>query len=280
MSVVDSTTSETINLNEIYSFLLEVVPKCGQVIRDAFYKEKNVTDKANYADFVTETDTKVEKILTETLKVKYPKHNFIGEETTQGKVQFTDAPVWIIDPVDGTTNFVHKFPYCAISIAFYVNKQAQIGVVFNSIRDELFSAIRGQGAYLNGRTITPSGVTELNKSQIITEFGSGREGEHLDVKVNNMRVLIEKCHSLRCLGSSALNTCYVACGASDLYYEYGIHIWDMAAATLIAKEAGCTVLDPDGSELNILNRRVLVSTTKELAQQVISLIKPVIYESD
>ncbi|RNA17076.1 inositol monophosphatase 2 [Brachionus plicatilis] len=95
-----------------------------------------------------------------------------------------------------------------------------------------------------------------------------------------MRALIERCHGVRCLGSSALNTCYVASGASDLYYEFGIHIWDMAAATFIAKEAGCVVLDTDGSELNILNRRVLVSTTQELADHVIKIIQTVVYESD
>lgn len=82
------------------------------------------------------------------------------------------------------------------------------------------------------------------------------------------------------MGSSALNTCYVANGSSDVYFEYGIHIWDMAAATFIAKEAGCVIMDPDGSPLNLLNRRVLVASTKELADQVVQLIKPVIYESD
>lgn len=120
----------------------------------------------------------------------------------------------------------------------------------------------------------------MNRSLIITEFGSGREENQLNIKVKNMRALIERCHGVRCLGSSALNTCYVASGSSDLYYEFGIHIWDMAAATFIAKEAGCVIMDPNGSELNILNRRVLVSATKELAEKVVSLIQPVFYESD
>ena len=97
-----------------------------KIIRDAFYKEKQLQEKSSFADIVTETDTSVEKCLIEALKSKYPNHSFIGEESTINKVNFTNDPVWIIDPVDGTTNFVHKFPYCAISIAFYVNKEVVI----------------------------------------------------------------------------------------------------------------------------------------------------------
>lgn len=127
-----------------------------------------------------------------------------------------------------------------------------------------------------------SGQTELKMSQIITEFGSSRISSEIDTKVNNMRNLIGRCHSLRCLGSAALNSCYVANSSADLYFEYGIHIWDIAAAVLIAKEAGCFVFDPVTGEenLNMLDRRVLISASRELAQQVIPLINHVHYESD
>lgn len=127
-----------------------------------------------------------------------------------------------------------------------------------------------------------SGQTELKMSQIITEFGSSRIASEIDTKVQNMRNLIDKCHSLRCLGSAALNSCYIANGCADLYYEYGIHIWDIAAGALIAKEAGCYVFDPvTGDEnLNMLNRRVLISASRELAKQVIPLVNHVHYESD
>jgi myo-inositol-1(or 4)-monophosphatase len=135
---------------------------------------------------------------------------------------------------------------------------------------------------LNGRVIKCSQQTDLKKSQIITEFGSGRVSADIDVKCANMRTLIDKVHSLRCLGSAALNSCYVANGCVDLYYEYGIHIWDIAAAVLIAKEAGCFIFDPvTGSEtLNLLDRRVMISASRELALKVIPLINHVIYESD
>jgi myo-inositol-1(or 4)-monophosphatase len=196
------------------------------------------------------------------------------------KVIFTEYPVWIIDPIDGTTNFVHKLPHCSISIGFYVGKQAQIGIVYNPITDELFSAIKGQGALLNGRGIKHSGEKNLNKSQIITEFGSQRDSSELDAKVKNMRTLVEKSHSIRCLGGAALNACYVANGSADVYYEYGIHVWDISACFLICSEAGCFVSNPNGDGLNILNRSFLVTSTKELADQVIPLLENVPYESD
>ena len=113
---------------------------------------------------------------------------FIGEETTVEKVKFTNDPVWIVDPVDGTTNFVHSFPHCCLSIGFYVNKEAQIGVVLNPITNELYSAVNGQGAYLNGRTLKHSGQKELNKSQIITEFGSSRNKFNLTAIIYNIKI--------------------------------------------------------------------------------------------
>jgi len=118
-----------------------------------------LTDKISFADFATETDLLVEKTLIDSIRQKFPKHDFIGEESTNDakKVVFTDNPVWIIDPIDGTTNFVHKLPHCSISIGFYVNQQPQIGIVYNPITDQLFSAIKGQGALLNGRGIRHTG---------------------------------------------------------------------------------------------------------------------------
>jgi len=269
-------------LNEVYQFITSLVHKCGVIITEAYFKEKTFEEKENFADFVTETDKLVERTLIESIRQKYPDHNFIGEESTSEKLNFSNDPVWIIDPIDGTTNFVHRYPYCAISIALAINKEPQLAIVYNPIAHELYSAIKGQGAYLNGRSIRSSGQTDLKKSQIITEFGGGRINADMDIKVENMRKLIERVHSIRCLGSAALNSCYVANSCADLYFEYGIHIWDVAAAVLIAKEAGCFVFDPvSGKEdLNLLDRRVLISSSRELAASVIPLLKHVSYESD
>jgi len=271
-----------VDLNDIYKFLLQLVPKCGNLIRDKFYADKTITAKTSFADFVTETDIAVEKLLTEAICGKYKSHKFIGEESTSEheKVKFTDEPVWIIDPIDGTTNFVHAFPNCAISIGLYINKQAQIGVVYNPILDLLYSAIRGQGAYLNGRTIKSSGIKELSRAQIITEFGNSRDPVAMDTTLGNMRRIIEKAHSIRCTGSAAMNLCSVASGGGDVYFEMGVHIWDMAAGALIASEAGCVLMDIAGGPLDIRSRRLLCASTTELAAQIMPLIQPVAHEAD
>jgi myo-inositol-1(or 4)-monophosphatase len=271
-----------VNLNEIYQYLMLMVPQAGNMLREAFYKDKKTASKeGNYADLVTKTDVQIQNTIINCLKDKYKDHKFIGEESTeQGKVQLTNDPIWVIDPIDGTTNFVHGLPQCCISVAFFLNREVKIGVVFNPITDHVFSAIKGQGAYLNGRTIYGSGVTGLNVSQIATEFGSSRELSHLQLKTDNMLNIIGKVHSIRSIGSTALDICYVALGSCDAFFTYGIHIWDVAASVLIAREAGCVVLDPNGTEFNFLNRRILVAASTDLARQIVPLLTPILYESD
>jgi myo-inositol-1(or 4)-monophosphatase len=165
-----------------------------KIINSAYHEEKNTKTKCSFADMVTETDERVERVLFGLLKEKYPDHHFIGEESTNEKILLSDNPTWIIDPIDGTTNFVHRFPYCSISIGFFLNKTPKIGVVYNPITDELFSAIDGQGAYLNGKTLVSSKQTELEKSQIITEFGSGRDPNKMKIVLENMHNIIGKAH--------------------------------------------------------------------------------------
>jgi fructose-1,6-bisphosphatase/inositol monophosphatase family enzyme len=140
-----------------------------------------------------------EKNKKNSIKITFFFVSFIGEETTaaeggDAKVKFTDNPTWIIDPVDGTTNFVHKVPLCGISVALCINKKPQIGVFFNPINNETFSAIRGQGAFLNGSTMTSSGQKDLNLSLVVAEFGNNRLASDMDKKVANMRRIIDKAH--------------------------------------------------------------------------------------
>jgi len=272
-----------VNLNEIYQYLMVVVPQAGNMLREAFYKDKKTFSKeGNYADLVTQTDVQIQNTIINCLKDRFKDHKFIGEESMKGKgpVQLTNDPIWVIDPIDGTTNFVHGLPQCCISVAFFLNREVKIGVVFNPITDHVFSAIKGQGAYLNGRTIYGSKVTDLTVAQVATEFGSIREPTHLQRKANNMLNIIGKVHSIRSIGSTALDICYVALGSCDAFFNYGIHIWDMAASVLIAREAGCVVLDPNGAEFDFLNRRILVAASTDLARQIVPLLTPILYESD
>uniref|UniRef100_K1PBF9 Inositol-1-monophosphatase n=1 Tax=Magallana gigas TaxID=29159 RepID=K1PBF9_MAGGI len=214
-----------------------------EVVKDAFYKEKDQKTKESYADIVTETDQAVEKLIISLLQEKYPTHRFIGEESTaEGKkVEWTDAPTWIIDPIDGTANFVHSIPQTCVCIGLSINKQ---------------------------------------KSVVITEAGNSRDPQILATKMSNVHRVVEASHGVRMIGSAAVNLCMVASGSGEAYYEYGIHIWDFAAAGIIFTEAGGLLLDPAGGEVDFLSRRVMGACNQEIADQLSPLLNHIEFERD
>ncbi|CAF1390979.1 unnamed protein product [Adineta steineri] len=265
-----------------YKAVLDLVSLAGKVVNEGFSITKRVETKSGAADLVTEYDQRVEEILIKNLQEKFPTHKFIGEESTAAgvKADFGNDPTWIIDPIDGTTNFVHGFPFVAISIALAINKEVVIGVIYNPVLDRLYSAVRGKGAFKNGRPIKCSGQTDLALSQVAGEYGSSREPDIITAKCQNLRVIIEKVHSIRAVGSAAMNLCMVAEGSCDAYFEYGIHIWDYAAGDLIAREAGAYTCDPSGGPLNLLHRCILCTATKQLAGQISPLLTHVDFSDD
>jgi myo-inositol-1(or 4)-monophosphatase len=216
------------------------------------------------------------------LRSKFPSHSFMGEESAIEGQHFvlTDSPTWVIDPVDGTTNFVHKFPQVAISVALLVNQKAEIGLIYNPILDELYTARPGQGAFCNGVRLKATDLNDLSHALVCSEFGSNRDPVQLDAKFRSVRAVLEQAHGIRSLGSAALNMCAVAAGRADAYWEFGIHAWDIAAADLIVREAGGVVLSTDGGPLDIMQRRVLCAGTQKLAEAISQLILPIELECD
>lgn len=272
----------SIDLDACYKTAIDVSKLGCEMIREAFSAEKRIQTKATAADLVTETDQKVEALIISTLREKFPTHSFIGEESVAAgeKCEFTDNPTWIIDPIDGTTNFVHRFPFTCISIGLAVNKEIEIGIVYNPILEQFYHARRGKGAFCNDTPIQVAKTEDLRQSLICAEFGSGRESQILDSKLRTMRKIIDQSHGIRSMGSCALAMCAVAAGNADAYYEYGIHVWDMAAAELIVREAGGVVTDPKGGPLDLLSRGVLCAGTAVLAQQLSQCIEPIEMERD
>lgn len=262
---------------------VEVARNAGQVVKAAFALEKRVETKSSAADLVTETDQNVEKMIIGTLREKFPDHCFIGEESVAAgqKIELTDAPTWIIDPVDGTTNFVHSFPFVAVCIGLAINKNLVAGVVYNAILDEMFTSIKGKGAYCNDAQINCSGQEDIKQSLVMTEIGSSRKVEHITAKLKNIEdILRTGVHGMRSLGSAALNMCHVARGDSDLYVEYGIHCWDMAAAAVILEEAGGYCADPRGGPLDIMSRQIICGSSVKLVETVSKLLTHIEYERD
>ncbi|CAF0736898.1 unnamed protein product [Adineta ricciae] len=270
------------DIDVYYKTVLDLVSLAGKVVSQGFSVAKRIETKSNTVDLVTEYDQRIEEILIKQLREKFPTHKFIGEESSAAghEATLTDDPTWIIDPIDGTTNFVHGFPMVAICVALAINKDVIIAVVFNPILDHLYSAVRGKGAFKNGRPIQCSKQTELGLSQVIGAYGYSRDPAVLDAKSKNQRMIIEKAHSIRMMGSAALSLCLIAEGSCDAYVEYGAYIWDYAASDLIAREAGAYTCDPTGAPLNLSHRRMLCAATKELAEQISPLLTHIDYVSD
>ncbi|MEW5314595.1 MAG: hypothetical protein WDW38_006078 [Sanguina aurantia] len=205
----------------------------------------------------------------------FPSHLFIGEEGSaeQGFAsELTDEPTWMCDPLDGTTNFVHSFPFVCVSIALVIKKKVVVGVVYNPVMKELFTAVTGRGATLNGNPISCSNATSLGSALLATEVGTSRSTPTLDATFTRVRTLTSAMRAVRCCGSCALNLCGVACGRLDAFYEVGFGgCWDAAAGALIVVEAGGAVSDTNGAELDVMGRRVLASN-KVLAPALVQLL--------
>lgn len=217
-----------------------------------FIKEKSP------ANLITEVDLQSEKIILEVLKQNHPAIDFLTEEGGDPFMGTPPSHRWIIDPLDGTTNFAHGYPFFAISIAYEKNNVIELGVVYLPILDELFVAQRGKGAELNGKTIHVSKIDHIKDSLL----GSGFPYNAWENDDNNTREwsrMIKTVVSSRCDGAAAIDLCYVAAGILDGYWELDLEAWDMAAGSLIVEEAGGKVSLPDGGIFSPYKRGVLAS---------------------
>lgn len=226
------------NLDEILLLLKETAHEAGLFIIKN-YKKDLKTDIKGKNDLVTESDRLSQKLIIKKIKQKFPGHNIIAEEN-EIYDRSTDSPTWIIDPIDGTTNYSHGFPFFAVSIAFSIQKEVLSGVVYNPIMNEMFSAKKNGGAFLNNIKISCSESSVLADSLLATGFPYDRNNS---IKNNliNFNKLIMLCQGIRRAGSASLDICHVAAGRLDGFWELKLKPWDIAAATLIAQESGATV---------------------------------------
>lgn len=254
-----------------------IARRAGEVVREALLDDRTVMTKSSSVDLVTQTDQKVEQLIIQSVKEKFPTHRFIGEESVAAgeSCVLTDCPTWIIDPIDGTTNFVHAFPFVAVSIGFSVNKQMEFGVVYSCLEDKMFTARRGKGAFCNGQPLEVSEQKDIQQSIVATEFGSSRAPEAVEsifCSLNN--VLNIPVHGLRGAGTAAINMCLVAAGCVEAYYEIGIHVWDVAAGSLIVSEAGGVLMDVEGGEVDLMSRRIVAANSRTIAERLVREITP------
>lgn len=238
------------------------------------YKKKGINIRQKgYHDLVTDADVAAENSILEVIKNVHPDDLILAEESASYST-LSSARTWIIDPIDGTTNFAHDFPIYCVSIALWVDRQPSIGVVIEVNRDEEFSAISGEGAWLNGEPISVSEEIDPGKGFVATGFPYN-DLSMIDPFMKLLKVFMEKLQGIRRPGSAAYDMCCVACGRFDGFYEYSLHIWDVAAASLIIREAGGIVTDWNGEEGWPFGQRVVVGNTaihKYLLENIIDYI--------
>ncbi|KAJ7204344.1 hypothetical protein GGX14DRAFT_646695 [Mycena pura] len=258
----------TQDLNSILAFTVALARKAGALILEgseaiqSVAASKDVNEKKNSVDLVTEYDVRVEELVKTELNKKYPTFKFVGEESYSAgsRPPLTDEPTFCVDPIDGTTNFVHGFPYVCISLGLIYRRRPVLGVIFNPFLDHLYTGIKGQSSYLtrgNGQALElplaspPKPLPSLSQALIAVEWGSDRGEKAITGKSSSFARLAgdpaqnvtggKMAHSLRSMGSAALNYAMVAQGGLDLYWEVGCWPWDVCAGIVIAEGAGAIV---------------------------------------
>lgn len=221
-------------------------------------------------DFVTEVDQRVEQEIMSIVRKAYPSHGFLAEESGDSP---GDDYVWIIDPIDGTRNFIHGFPHFAVSIAVMHKKKIEYGVIYDPNRDELFTSVRGKGAYLNDRRIRVSDRKHLEECLLGTGFAYRHDSDDDTMPKQIFESLMPICGDVRRAGAATLDLAYVACGRLDGFWEIGLKIWDIAAGILMIKEAGGMVCDPQGGE-DYLKSGNVVATNPVVMRQLLKTIRP------
>lgn len=224
-------------------------------------------------DFVTDVDQAAEQAIIEILLKAYPDHAIMGEESgASANLHDESEYVWIIDPIDGTTNFIHGFPQYCVSIALQHNGVITQGVIFDPNRNDLFTATKGSGAYLNDKRLRVTKHDKISQALISTGFGSG-DAKAMDEFMKMYRIMLEKAQGVRRPGSAALDLAWVAAGRIDGFFEKGLKPWDMAAGALMVAEAGGIVADFTGESDYLKNGNVIAASPRIFGQMV-TLLSP------
>ncbi|MBT3012369.1 MAG: inositol monophosphatase family protein [Candidatus Thiodiazotropha endolucinida] len=246
-------------MNPMLTIAVRAAREAGRIITRNFNRIDRLTisDKGSN-DFVSEVDRNAEAVIINLLREKYPHHAILAEES--GK-QGADDYIWIIDPLDGTTNFLHGFPQFAVSIALKIKGRLEVGVVYDPVSEEMYTACRGEGALLNDKKIRVSGRKGLNGALLGTGLPY-RDFRFTDNYMGMLKALIKDSAGVRRPGSAALDFAYVAAGRMDGFWELGLREWDFAAGALLVREAGGLVTDIGGGERYLETGNVIAGNIK------------------
>jgi len=245
---------------EYLDFAIELARSAGDVLKHYMDREKQVELKGR-ANLVTIADKEAEALIISAIRGRYPSHAILAEESGASGPYGGGEGKWIIDPLDGTTNFAHQYPFFCVSIGFEQAGNLLCGAVYDPWRDEMFSAQRGLGAYLNDQRLRVSDVEELRAALIMTGFPYGFR-DKIRLAMGQFEAFLLESQAVRRGGSAALDLCYAALGRVDGFWELDLHPWDTAAGLVILEEAGGKVTDFSGGPFSVYGKQILASNGK------------------
>lgn len=257
-------------MEKIKQVAKEVARKAGKIAFDRLNETREIACKTGETDLVTDMDKECEKMIIERIKKEFSSHSILAEES--GKQTSGDEYCWIIDPIDGTTNYAHRFPVFCVSVGVKCGDTIRVGIVYDPTRDEMFEAYEGEGAFLNGARINVSSVDPVKKTLLATGFAYDVDGKiaNIDYFIN----MLKSAQAVRRLGSAALDLCYVACGRLDGFWEIGLQPWDTAAGQLIVQEAGGKITSIKGEPFDIFQKELLATNGKIHDEMIKLLTRP------
>lgn len=259
-------------MHPVLNIAVKAARRAGSVInRASFDLDKLTIEQKAQNDFVSEVDRIAEQAIIQVLKEAYPQHSILAEESGLTESKSQSDHQWIIDPLDGTTNFLHGFPQYCVSIALAVKGVVQHGVIFDPVRNDLFTTSKGAGAFLNDRRIRVSRTLALKDALLGTGFPY-KEFAQFDRYLAMFKDLTQKSAGIRRPGAAALDLAYVACGRYDGFWEMGLNPWDVAAGGLLVQEAGGLVADFKG-EANWLNDGTIVCGTPKVFAPMLAVVQ-------
>jgi myo-inositol-1(or 4)-monophosphatase len=255
---------------EYLDFAIELALEAGDILKHYMDREKHIELKGQ-ANLVTIADKESEALVIRRILERYPTHGILAEESGISGASETGASKWIIDPLDGTTNFAHQYPFFCVSIGFEQEGEVLCGAVYDPCRDEMFSGARGLGAFMNDRRLRVSNVDRLAGALILTGFPYGVR-QKMKSAISQFEAFLFESQGVRRGGSAALDLCYVAQGRCDGFWEMDLHPWDTAAGLVILEEAGGTVTGFGGNSFSIYGKQIVASNGK-IHQEMVEVLK-------
>jgi myo-inositol-1(or 4)-monophosphatase len=247
--------------DELSKCAVEAAIEAGKILQKGFGTSFKISSKEGKNNLVTEYDKLSENYIIKHISQKFPEHVFLAEESGKTGNKSTNNVRWIIDPLDGTVNFAHSLPIFSVSIAAELNNEIVCGVIYHPILKELFTAVKGKGAFLNGELINVSNNANLDSSMLVTGFPYN-VNQNPCACIDHFVNIIKRGIPIRRLGSAALDLAYVAAGRFDGFWEINLNPWDVAAGEILVREAGGRVSQYDNSEYRIYNQSILASNAK------------------